>query len=128
MRSIKIDDKSSVPIFQQIVREIERLVLIGEIKADDFIPSVREFAVKHSVNPNTVAKAYSLLQASGLVESQRGMGLRVTKQNQSALQKRRRELLSDKARILIEDAVELGFSKVDVIAAIQECKLPRRNQ
>lgn len=125
MSSIKIDVKSSVAIFQQIVHEIERLVLLGEINAGDFIPSVREFAVTHSINPNTVAKAYALLQASGLVEFVRGTGLRVNKQDPAALQKKRTALLAGKVQVLVDEATDLGFKKSDIIAVIQSAK-PRR--
>jgi GntR family transcriptional regulator len=111
-----------VPIFQQIASEIERLILIGEIKPDDLIPSVREFAVAHSVNPNTVAKSYSLLQANGLVEHVRGIGLRVLKQNSAQVQSRRRELLIAKAEELMKTALALGFSGADAIDAVQNLK------
>ena len=125
MSSIKIDVKNSVAIFQQIVSEIERLVLLGEMKPGDFIPSVREFAVTHTINPNTVAKAYGLLQANGLVEFVRGTGLRVNKQDPAALQKKRTALLSGKVQVLIEEATDLGFKKADIMAVIQNTKSRR---
>ncbi|MES2964016.1 MAG: GntR family transcriptional regulator, partial [Bdellovibrionota bacterium] len=64
-----IDPTSQTPIFQQIVDELEKRILTGELSAGDFLPSVREFAVANSVNPNTIAKAYQQLQSLGLVES-----------------------------------------------------------
>ncbi len=125
MSSIKIDVKSTTPIFQQIVNEIERLILLGEMKTNDFIPSVREFAVTYSINPNTVAKAYSLLQSSGLVEFVRGTGLRVNKQDPATLQKRRRMLLTEKVLSFVEEVSALGFTKTDIVKAIQDSKTRR---
>jgi GntR family transcriptional regulator len=122
MSSIKIDVKSTTPIFQQIINEIERLILLGEMKTGDFIPSVREFAVTHSINPNTVAKAYSLLQTSGLVEFVRGTGLRVIKHDPATLQKRRQMLLAEKVLSFVEEVSALGFKKTDIIKAIQDIK------
>ena len=125
MSSIKIDVKSPIAIFQQIVNEVERLVLVGEMKQGDFIPSVREFAVTHAINPNTVAKAYALLQANGLVDFVRGTGLRVNKQDPAVLFKKRADLLEGKIQALVDEATDLGFKKSDIIAAIQGAK-PRR--
>ncbi|MEK7356917.1 MAG: GntR family transcriptional regulator, partial [Bdellovibrionota bacterium] len=61
-----IDPTSQTPIFQQIIDELERRIITGVIKTDEFLPSVREFAVSNAVNPNTVAKAYQQLQVLGL--------------------------------------------------------------
>ena len=124
--SIKIDDKSTVPIFQQIVDEIERLVLIGELKPGEFVPSVRELAVKHAVNPNTVAKSYGSLQASGIIETVRGTGLRVTTQPSASLEKRRHELLTAKARALVDEGSALGFDLNEIVDAVQVAKNTRR--
>ena len=125
MGSIRIDEKSSVPIFQQIVNEIERLILVGELKEEAFIPSVREIAVNLAINPNTVAKAYNLLQINGLVEAIRGTGLRVLKQSQISLQKKRKDILIAKVSTLITEAEALGFVRTDVIETINAIK-PRR--
>lgn len=128
MQEIKIDEKSSVSIFQQIVDGIERLILTCDLQPEDFISSVREFATKHAVNPNTVAKAYALLQARGLVEPVRGMGLRVIKQTSAALSRRRQELLHESARSAVDEAAALGFSKSDLISAIEDIKPHRRKE
>ncbi len=122
MGTIKIDVDSSVPIFQQIVSEIERLVLLGEIKTDDFIPSVREFSLQHGINPNTVAKAYAVLQSKELVDFVRGTGLRVKKQDPVALRKRRATLLNEKVERLVEEAEALGFDETEIVAAIKKAK------
>jgi GntR family transcriptional regulator len=124
--SIKIDVESSIPIFQQIVSEIERNVLLGTIKAEDFIPSVREFSLKHSINPNTVAKAYAVLQDKGIVEFVRGTGLRVNKQNPRDLRARREHLLQDKVERLVEEAEALGFDDSAIIGAIKKNRLNQR--
>lgn len=122
MGGIKIDVDSSVPIFQQIVSEIERLILVGEIKTADFIPSVREFSMKHGINPNTVAKAYNLLQFNGLVEFVRGTGLRVKKQDLKDIKKKRANLLQEKAERFVKEAEALGFKEADILMAIKRVK------
>jgi GntR family transcriptional regulator len=113
--NFQIDGHSHTPIFEQICREIERLIVIGQLKEGDFIPSVREFAVSHQVNPNTVAKAYQELQRSGMVDSQRGKGLCVCRVDDKVLNKKRREKLSAKIHELIQLARALGFQRSELI-------------
>ena len=59
---IKIDWQSGVPIYDQIVSGFIRLRAIGALQAGDKLPSVRSMAVKLGVNPNTVQKAYIILE------------------------------------------------------------------
>lgn len=115
-----IDPSSSTPIFQQIIDELERRILTDELGAGDFLPSVREFAVSNSVNPNTVAKAYQQLQALGLVESVRGTGLKVIEVADAKAQKRKKELLTLKIDECIEMATALGTSPNQLIELIRE--------
>jgi GntR family transcriptional regulator len=107
---LRIEPNSSIPIFQQIVSEIERLILVGDMKDGEFIPSVRDLSLKLTINPNTVSKAFQVLQALGLVESIRGKGLRVVRQSESVLKKRRTEIFASKVRELVKEGCALGFS------------------
>lgn len=63
------------PIYRQLVEQLRRLVAGGQVQAQEGMPSVREVASKLGVNPMTVSKAYSLLEAEGLLERRRGMGM-----------------------------------------------------
>lgn len=71
---IQLDYKSSVPICDQIVNGIIRLKAIGVLQAGSQLPSVRQLAMQLSVNPNTIQKAYGLLEANGIVCSVKGKG------------------------------------------------------
>ena len=59
---INLDYKSRVPIYEQIVNEIERYVVLGILKPEEQLPSVREMATELGINPNTVKKAYTELE------------------------------------------------------------------
>src|SRR5689334_13738151 len=61
-------------IYLQIVDFICEKILLGEYKAEDKIPSVRELAMQLEVNPNTVARAYELLRSQQLIFDKRGIG------------------------------------------------------
>lgn len=65
------------PIYRQIVEQVQRLVASGQLPAGAPLPSVREVAAVHAINPMTVSKAYSQLEAEGVLERLRGKGMAV---------------------------------------------------
>ncbi len=70
----QLDLKSGVPICNQIVNGFIRLKALRLVRSGEPLPSVRALASKFSINPNTVQKAYSILEASGVVFSVKGKG------------------------------------------------------
>ncbi|QOY95358.1 GntR family transcriptional regulator [Massilia sp. UMI-21] len=72
------------PIYRQLVEQVRRLVAGGQMAAGDELPSVREVAQALAVNPMTVSKAYSLLEAEGLLARRRGLGMLVAERPRSA--------------------------------------------
>lgn len=81
-----IDKKSPTPIYEQIIKEINREILADELKAGDMLPSVRELALSISTNPNTVQKAFSELEGQGLAKSSPGIGRYVSENAKEKLQ------------------------------------------
>ena len=71
---ITIDYKSRVPIYDQITGSIMRLKSLGVLKEGDKLPSVRSLAIKLGINPNTVQKAYTILETEGVIYSVSGKG------------------------------------------------------
>lgn len=71
---ITIDYRSRVPIYDQIVNGIIRLKTVGVLKTDDKLPSVRQLANELRINPNTVQKAYAILETDGIIYSVSGKG------------------------------------------------------
>lgn len=69
-----IDNMSRVPVYEQIVEQAERLLLSGQLKPGDAMPSVRGLATDLGVNPNTIQKAYSELEHRGMTTSVPGRG------------------------------------------------------
>ncbi|MGD8454532.1 MAG: GntR family transcriptional regulator [Phycisphaerae bacterium] len=68
---------SGVPIYRQLMDQVMAELASGRLQPDDLLPSVREVAEQLQVNPMTVSKAYSRLEAQGVVELVRGRGMRV---------------------------------------------------
>ncbi|KKO45917.1 GntR family transcriptional regulator [Arsukibacterium ikkense] len=75
-----INPNSGEPIYRQLTEQIKRMVAGGQLKAGDALPSVRELASQYAVNPMTISKAYSLLEAEGVLERQRGKPMMIAAQ------------------------------------------------
>lgn len=75
---------SSEPIYRQLVEQVRRLVAGGQLAPGADLPSVREVASLLAVNPMTVSKAYSLLEAEGLLARRRGLGMVVAERPPAA--------------------------------------------
>jgi GntR family transcriptional regulator len=73
----EINPNSGVPIYRQIVDQVLALVAGGTLRPGDLLPSVRQVARDAAVNPMTVSKAYSKLEADGVVRRVRGQGMEV---------------------------------------------------
>ena len=67
--NINLDYTSRIPIYEQIVNEIERYVALGILKEKEQILSIRELASNLGINPNTVKKAYSVLESKNVIVS-----------------------------------------------------------
>lgn len=80
----QLDLRSGVPICDQIVNGIIKLKTLGVISGGQRLPSVRSLALKFSVNPNTVQKAYTILEADGIIYSVKGKGSFVSEDENAA--------------------------------------------
>ena len=67
-----LNPQSGTPIYRQLAEQVRRMVASGQLAAGAELPSVRELALQHAVNPMTISKAYSLLEVEGVLERQRG--------------------------------------------------------
>lgn len=96
------------PIYRQILEQVRRQIAGGQLRPGIELPSVRAVAQLHAINPMTVSKAYSLLEAEGLLERRRGMGMVVAGQGaRSAVDPER--LLAPLLQALVRQAAELGL-------------------
>lgn len=109
------------PIYRQIVEQVRRHVASGQWLAGDELPSVRALAQAHAINPMTVSKAYSLLEAEGLVERRRGMGMVIAARRSGARASERRALLEPALRAAALQARQLGLPDDVALALFQRC-------
>lgn len=114
-------------IFIQIAETIKDRILAGDYVADERIPSVRDIAVEMEVNPNTVMKAFEVLQRGELIYNKRGMGYFVAPEAFSSIKNARKKRLMDEVLPTILDEMELiGISLEELIAAFEERRARRK--
>jgi GntR family transcriptional regulator len=119
--NFKLDLKSRVPIYIQIVEQVKELVASGRLQAGDKLPTVRQVAVDLMINPNTVSRAFLELEHAGIVETQRGVGVFISDSigadYSEAETKRQTEKLLN---AFLRDMMELGHGPEDILAEIQK--------
>jgi GntR family transcriptional regulator len=104
------------PIYRQIVEQLRRLIAGGQLVAGDALPSVREVAGFHAINPMTVSRAYSLAEAEGLLERLRGRGMVVANVRRASLSESHRlALLEPQLEALARHAGELELPAAPVL-------------
>ena len=109
-----IDPDSGVPVYLQISRNIKRSIALGSLRDGEQIPSVREVAETLTVNPNTVAKAYQLLEREGIVATRQGIGTFVTEGEISITEQERRNIVSEKFERALVEAGHLRLSSDEI--------------
>jgi GntR family transcriptional regulator len=111
---VRIDPASGIAIYEQIVRAVKFAVARGTLVAGELVPSVRELALQLAVNPNTVARAYRDLQAAGLLVPVRGTGLEVSAGAAVPCRRERLELIRERLRSVLEEAVgnDISFDEL----------------
>ena len=87
---IVIDYQNRKPIYEQIVEKFQMLIIKGILKADSQMPSVRTLASELSINPNTIQKAYTILEQQGYIYPVKGRGNFVS--GNQALKKKKEEV------------------------------------
>ena len=110
--------EAGIPIYLQIILFIKRGMVSGQIRPGDELPSRRVLSALLGVNPNTIQKAYRMLEEEGLVSSHAGATSYVVL-DEATLTKIRAELLENDARTLIDAMKQMGLSKREALALIE---------
>ena len=110
-----LNPHSSIPIYQQLVEQVRRMVAGGQLPPGTELPSVRDMAREHTVHPMTISKAYSLLEAEGMLEHNRGKPMTVAGQSraQSPLARRLEQIEPLLAQVALA-AKQLQLSQAEI--------------
>ena len=114
-----VDVMSRVPVYEQIIKQVEEQVLTGILKEGDKLPSVRSLSVKLSINPNTLQKAYTELDRRQLIITVPGKGSFISEKAIEVVGANSREKMTELNKIIKELALA-GVTKEEIINNIEE--------
>lgn len=116
---IFIDYQDRTPIYEQLVNRFQMLIIKGILEPDSQMPSVRKLATDLSINPNTIQKAYAILEQEGYIYPVKGRGNFVSPNPEKGLEKKRQEFFKTLQEQVVY-AKELKISKRDFIAHVEQ--------
>jgi GntR family transcriptional regulator len=125
--SFTLNPANGVPIYRQIIQQIEYAILSERIRPGDRLPTIRSLAVKLKINPNTIAKAYGELEIRGILTTQVGSGTYVSDKApllgeavsaEEGLNRKIREVLGR----FVQDMRALGVDKTELPELIRGYK------
>ena len=119
---IRIDAKSGVPFYRQIIEQVKFAVARGLLSSGERLPTVRQLAVDLAVNPNTVVRAYRELELERVIETQQGSGTFVGKERPEIDALERRRMLDQILTELLARASSYGFTVDDVLEGLRRRK------
>lgn len=114
---IVLDYKDRRPIYEQVTERFKELILLGVLKANEQLPSVRNLAMELSINPNTIQRAYAELERLGIVYCIKGKGNFVA-ENTKLLEIKQEEL-KQFIKDLVKKADELSLNQDELINQIK---------
>lgn len=115
---IIIDYQSRKPIYEQIVERFELLIASGALDPDSQLPSVRALAMNLSINPNTIQKAYAMLEEEGYIYSVKGKGNYVSRD--ARLLQRQQQSFYRSMGDLVEKGKLLGVTKEEFVGEAEK--------
>lgn len=111
---IHISSGSNEPIYAQIVAQISQAIARGELSPGDKLPAVRVLASELVINPNTVARAYTILEQQGLVRTKTGAGTFVIDPALRQKDAAQLHILAERMDTIITQSLNLGLSGQDI--------------
>jgi len=118
--NFSLDPLNGVPIYRQIIQQIEYAILSGRMRPGDRLPTIRSLAVELKTNPNTIAKAYGELEIRGIVATQVGSGTYISDKKpvieDDSLNRKIQEVLGR----FSQEMRDLGVEKRELIKLIAE--------
>jgi GntR family transcriptional regulator len=119
---LKIDPRSSIPIYAQIIDQIKLQSASGKLRQGDRIPTVRDLATDLRINPNTVAKAYRDLEKEGILEGRPGQGSFIACRDSGLSPDAKRKLLARAMEPPLVQAYHLQMAR-DTVRDVFDTKL-----
>lgn len=119
MKITELNFNDKEPIYHQIIEFVKKSVAIGELKAGDKLPSVREMSQALGVNPNTLQRAYGELERLEITYTKRGMGSYI-KEDEDNMYKLRNDMVKEMVDKFFADMKSIGIDDEEAVKIINE--------
>src|SRR5258708_6797379 len=116
----RLDLHSGVPVYRQIIDQVQGGIAAGTLKAGDQLPTVRQVAVDLSINPNTVVRAYRELEIRGVLETQQGTGTFISNKKVEPDEVGRRRQLAQLVTEFVSRAGASGYTIEELVEELNE--------
>jgi GntR family transcriptional regulator len=116
---LQLDPQSGVPVYRQIIDQVQGGVASGALRTGDQLPTVRQLAVDLAINPNTVVRAYRELELGGLLESNQGTGTFIRAQEFAGGEQVRARQLARIVNECVARAGAAGFTVQDLLEQLR---------
>ena len=120
MIEFKLDPKSGIPFYRQIIDQIRYGISSGKLKTGEQLPTVRALAVELKVNLNTVSKAYNELEIQNILETQQGTGTFISSAKVEIPVDERKKKLNEICLEFLNIAASYGFKRDDLIETLRK--------
>jgi GntR family transcriptional regulator len=118
--AFRLDSHSGVPVFRQIIDQVQAGIATGTLRFGDQLPTVRQAAVDLEINPNTVLRAYREMEIRGIVDTQQGMGTFIASRKMEQSRAERERVLSQLVSEFVSRAGASGFTLQDLMDALRD--------
>lgn len=124
--SFRLDGHSGVPVYRQLIDQVQGAIATGALKPGEQLPTVRLVAVELAINPNTVSRAYREMEIRGILDTQQGTGTFISDRQTEPTQEERQRQLSQLVGEFVSRAGAAGLTVDELINAMQQLNPDRR--
>jgi GntR family transcriptional regulator len=118
--AFRLDPHSGVPVYRQLIDQVQAAVATGALKTGDQLPTVRRVAVDLAINPNTVARAYREMELRGILDTQQGTGTFVADNQIKHTPAERHRQMTQLITEFVARAGSAGFTIGELAHALQQ--------
>jgi GntR family transcriptional regulator len=118
--AFRLDGHSGVPVYRQLIDQVQAAVAAGVLTTGDQLPTVRQVAVDLAINPNTVSRAYREMEIRGMLDTQQGTGTFVADRKVEYSKDEQERMLGQLVGEFVSRAGAAGFTLKQLMRALKE--------
>lgn len=118
--AFRLDGQSGVPVYRQLIDQVQGAIATGALRPGDQLPTVRLVAVDLAINPNTVLRAYREMEIRGILDTQQGTGTFIADRHMEPSTEERGRKLSQLVSEFVSRAGSSGYSVGELIDALRQ--------